>query len=129
MQLETLLLASMNGLAHQVFYAQQAAHFKGHDVRMMHSVWCCTSWHVADTSRLVLLHPEWSIVHGSISCAQQDAPSSQAVRMLSQLCWAGKGDKIAGSQDAESAVLGRPKVAGLQPASMQRVRLVVCGGC
>ena len=55
MQLETLLLASMNGLAHQVFYAQQAAHFKGHDVRMMHTVsgvalhgmlqtlhgWCC----------------------------------------------------------------------------------------
>ncbi len=44
--------------------------------------------------------------------------------MLSQLCWEGKADKIAGSQDAESAVLGMPKLPGVQAASMQGVRLV-----
>ena len=33
--------------------------------------------------------------------------------MLSQLCWAGNGDKIAGSQDAESTVLGRAQAGRL----------------
>lgn len=52
-------------------------------------------------------------MHGSISCAQQETLLPQAVKMLSQLCWAGEADKIAGSQDAESAVLGRPKLPRL----------------
>jgi len=49
--------------------------------------------------------------------------------VLSQLCWEGKADKIAGSQDAESAVLGMPKLPGVQAASMQGVRLVAVVGC